>query len=212
MTQLSVAELPTGTLLSHPFGRVSDEMNRGMGRAMDQEKLEECSAAELTDVVGQLHAAGCAIHRALLDVVVAVDCRGVWKDDGASSMAAWLTARLGLAYSSATQWVQVAHDLASLPALSAAYGEGRLSWDQLVAVVSVASRPTKRWLTKHRLAQQPSSKALVARLGVSATKRSLKLIAVAFCVGDGTTANRAYVSTDGSTAPKEQRWPRRFTA
>ncbi len=87
----------------------------------------------------------------------------MWKDDGATSMAAWLTARLGLAYSSASQWGRMAHDLQSLPALSAAYGEGRLSWDQLVAVVAMANVETDEALANEAPARSASQLQAAAR-------------------------------------------------
>ena len=75
---------------------------------MDQGQLDRCSAAELSDGIGQLHAAGAAVHRSLLEFVVAADRREIWRDDGVGSMAAWLVARCGLAHGTATQWVAVA--------------------------------------------------------------------------------------------------------
>jgi hypothetical protein len=105
---------------------------------MDASLLATAPVDDLTEAVAQLHAAGCAIHKAMLEVVAAFDERGLWRGDGATSMAAWLVARLGVSFGTAAGWCDTAARLRSLPALSAAYEEGRLSWDQVRAAAEVA--------------------------------------------------------------------------
>lgn len=60
-----------------------------------------------------------------------MDRTEAWAFDGAVSMAGWLVKRYGLSRHTASEWVRVANALDELPALKAAYGAGRLSWDQL---------------------------------------------------------------------------------
>ena len=78
------------------------------------------------------------MHKAMLEAVAAFDERRLWQADGATSAAAWLVARLGVSYGTATAWSETAARLQNLPALSAAYEEGRLSWDQVRAAAEVA--------------------------------------------------------------------------
>lgn len=73
----------------------------------------------------------CAAHLELLDEVARMDRDEAWTFDGASSMAGWLVARYGLSHHTASEWVRVANSIEELPALRAAYGAGRISWDQL---------------------------------------------------------------------------------
>ena len=73
----------------------------------------------------------CAAHLELLTDVARMDREEAWTFDGASSMAGWLVARYGLSHHTASEWVRVAAAIEELPALKAAYGAGRISWDQL---------------------------------------------------------------------------------
>jgi hypothetical protein len=109
---------------------------------MDRAALDAATPDELTEAVGQLHAAECAMRRAFLEVVAAVDRTEAWKVDGATSPAAWLAALLNVDHATAGGWVRVARDLEALPAIAAAFGEGRLSWDQVEAATRFASAET----------------------------------------------------------------------
>jgi hypothetical protein len=79
----------------------------------------------------------------MLEVVAAFGSRRLWAADGATSMAAWLVARLGVSYGTATAWCETADRLRFLPALAAAFEEGRLSWDQVRAAAEVATCSTE---------------------------------------------------------------------
>jgi hypothetical protein len=109
---------------------------------MNREILDTATPDELTEALTQLHAAECAIRAALLEVVAAYDRRVFWHGDGAASMAGWLVAGLGLARHTANDWVRAARDLQGLPRLAAAFGEGRLSWDQVRAASRFATPET----------------------------------------------------------------------
>jgi len=81
----------------------------------------------------------CAAQRQLLAAVAAYDGRRAWRDDGATSMAAWLAHRLGVSYRTAAAWTRVGVALESLPALGAALGHGALAFDQVAPLTKVAT-------------------------------------------------------------------------
>lgn len=120
--------------------------------SMDAVLLSSAPVDDLAEAIGQLHAAGCAVHKALLELVAAFDRRRFWEVDGSTSMAAWLVARLGLSYGVATSWVETADRLAWLPGLAGAYEEGRLSWDQVRAAAEVAVVGTEEAVLAEALA------------------------------------------------------------
>jgi Domain of unknown function (DUF222)/HNH endonuclease len=108
----------------------------------------DSSPLEVADAIGQLGSALSAFHSQLLALVALADERGDWREDGATSMAGWLCARLGLRSANAAEWVRVAHSLESLPECASAFAEGRLSWDQV--------RPLTEFATPERDAEQAS--------------------------------------------------------
>ena len=59
----------------------------------------------------------------------------VWKRDGATSMAGWLTGRYTFSIGTAREWIRVARALAEQPSIRQVISDGRLSWDQLRALV-----------------------------------------------------------------------------
>jgi hypothetical protein len=61
-------------------------------------------------------------------------------------MAGWLQTSLAVSHRTAAEWVRTAHALEGLPAISAAYLEGRLSADQVVAVAEAATPETEESL------------------------------------------------------------------
>ncbi|MDQ3978969.1 MAG: HNH endonuclease [Actinomycetota bacterium] len=75
----------------------------------------------------------------MLQVLAAFDRQEGWKEDGATSAVPWLVGMLGVSSATASGWVRVARALESLPAIAAAYGAGRLSWDQVAALTSFAT-------------------------------------------------------------------------
>jgi hypothetical protein len=101
--------------------------------------FDGCSVEELTEAANQLHAMHSATHRQLLEVLVALEDSGAWQEDGASCMESWVVSRLGIAWGTAASWMAAARSLESLPALSAAFDEGALSWDKVRHATRVAS-------------------------------------------------------------------------
>jgi uncharacterized protein DUF222/HNH endonuclease len=91
-----------------------------------------------------------------LAVVAAYDERERWREDGATSMTAWLSGRYGLSWGTAREWVRVAHALSSLPEISAAYARGDLSWDQLRPLTRFATRETDHLWARRAPGMRPS--------------------------------------------------------
>jgi hypothetical protein len=92
---------------------------------LDSSHGDLCAAAE------QMAALASAAHAELLDLVAAVDRKGSWRDDGATSAAAWVVEILHVSWGTAKEWVRVARALEALPCVRAAFAEGVLSWDQV---------------------------------------------------------------------------------
>lgn len=95
------------------------------------ERLE----AEITHLAAQLAAGTC---RFLL-MVAELDRREAWKAWGARSCADWLSRQCGLALATARDQVRVAHALPALPATTAAFEQGELSYSKVRALARVAT-------------------------------------------------------------------------
>jgi hypothetical protein len=108
--------------------------------------------------VAQHHRAISAHQRRLLSAVAELDRRKAWRVDGATTMVAWLVQRCSVTASTARDWVTAAEKLESLPKISDALSQGRLSFDQIKPLVQVAKPDTD------------------ARLAEAATKWSAKQV------------------------------------
>ena len=109
---------------------------------MDRQTLIERPAAELEDAIGQLHALSAAVLSHLIEFVGAYDAKQAWADDEATSMTAWLAAKLGVTHDTAAGWVSVARALADLPCIGHAFAEGALAFDQVKQLVRFATPET----------------------------------------------------------------------
>ncbi len=103
---------------------------------------------DLSEAIGQLHAAEVTVHRRLLEVIATFDEQEKWREDLSPSMAAWLVARLSIASSTAGEWVRVARALERPPGDRRGGAEGRLSWDQLAPLTSFANETTDQVLAE----------------------------------------------------------------
>ncbi len=83
-----------------------------------------------------------AAHLEILSEVARMDRTEEWTFDGASSMANWLVNRYGLSQHTASEWVRVANAIQELPAIRAAYQEGKLSFDQVRTATRLATPET----------------------------------------------------------------------
>src|ERR1700691_3552952 len=99
--------------------------------------------------VSQHHKAVSAHQRRLLSAVAELDRRKAWRVDGATTMVAWLVQRCSVTAATAREWVTAAQKLESLPKISEALSQGKLSFDQIKPLVQVAKPETDA-----RLAEQ----------------------------------------------------------
>jgi hypothetical protein len=76
-----------------------------------------------------------AVRLEVLARIVELDNDRVWAGDGATSMADWLAGRYSLSIGTAREWVRVARALQEQPHIRRVFADGRLSWDQLRALI-----------------------------------------------------------------------------
>jgi hypothetical protein len=120
----------------------------------------------LVSSVTQHHRAISAHQSQLLAAVVELDRRRAWRVDGATSMVAWLVQRCGVSAATAREWVTAAAKLRSLPKISDALSQGKLSFDQVKPLVEVAKPETDAQLAEqatHWSAKQVRELALATR-------------------------------------------------
>ena len=110
-----------------------------------------------------MHALMCAAHREMLAMVAAFDTQEGWRVDGATSVVPWLVAALGVSHSTASQWARTAHRLEELPAVAAAYGDGRLSADQLAPVLRMGTTDNEEELVEAAVGWSAAQACAIAR-------------------------------------------------
>jgi hypothetical protein len=121
---------------------------------------------QLISSVTQHHRAISAHQSQLLDAVVELDRRKAWRVDGSTSMVAWLVQRCGVTASTAREWVTAAAKLHTLPKISDALAQGKLSFDQVKPLVEVAKPETDATLAEqatHWSAKQVRELAIATR-------------------------------------------------
>ena len=96
----------------------------------------------LVSSVTQHHRAVSAHQRQLLSAVAELDRRKAWRIDGATTMVAWLVQRCSVTANTAREWVTAAGKLETLPKISEALSQGKLSFDQVKPLVQVAKPDT----------------------------------------------------------------------
>jgi len=87
----------------------------------------------------------------LLVLVRELDDRFGWKQWGFKTCAEWLAYRSDIDLSTAREQVRTAHALRSLPAISAAFAEGRLTYTKVRALTRVADRSQEDLLLAYAL-------------------------------------------------------------
>ncbi|MCH7900217.1 MAG: DUF222 domain-containing protein [Acidobacteria bacterium] len=85
------------------------------------------------------------------ELILEVDARQSWMTDGARSLVDWVAARLRVRDDTARQLVRVARRLEDLPVLSARFGVGDLSLDQVDAISRMATADTEQGLIEEAL-------------------------------------------------------------
>lgn len=109
--------------------------------------------AEITELAGHINAATCR----WLCLVAELDRREGWASWGAKSCAHWLSWRCSVSPNAAREQVRVARRLAELPAITAAFAAGELSFSKVRALSRVAAPETEEELlgiARHATAAQ----------------------------------------------------------
>jgi hypothetical protein len=107
--------------------------------------MSACTA-EMVDGICQLQAIQALAHRRQLRLIACYDRAETWREDGATSMTAWLAYMLNTTHETAAEEVRVAHALDELPAIGRTYGNGELSRDQVRALTRFATPETDETL------------------------------------------------------------------
>ena len=113
-------------------------MSAVMSRPLADYTSTECSVEELDAAIGRLVRQTNADSYRMLVLVREFDDRFGWKKWGYKSCAEWLSWRASITLSAAREKVRTAHALRGLPAISAAFAEGRLSYSKARALTRVA--------------------------------------------------------------------------
>ncbi|MGL6222051.1 MAG: DUF222 domain-containing protein, partial [Steroidobacteraceae bacterium] len=95
--------------------------------------------AQITELAGHLNAAN---HRWLV-LIAEFDRRNGWSDGSTQSCAHWLSWKCGLDLGAAREKVRVGKAIESLPKISAAMANGRLSYSKVRALTRVATPATE---------------------------------------------------------------------
>jgi hypothetical protein len=80
-----------------------------------------------------------ALEARFLTLIAAFDRRRGWSGVGVRSYAHWLSWRCGINLHAARERVRVARTLEHLPAVAAAFGQGRISYSKVRAITRVAT-------------------------------------------------------------------------
>ena len=94
---------------------------------------------QITELWGHINAATAQF----LALLAEFDRREGWAQHGVASCAHWLNWQCGISAGAAREKVRVARALTSLPKISEAFGEGRLSYSKVRAVTRVATAETE---------------------------------------------------------------------
>lgn len=117
---------------------VSSPVESHARRAIPPHSLRDLEA-QITELTGHLNAA--TYH--WLTLVAEFDRRGGWGDGATRSCAHWLNWKCGIDLGAARERLRVAHALESLPRVSAAMREGRVSYSKVRAITRVATEATE---------------------------------------------------------------------
>lgn len=109
-----------------------------MFTTMSTSKVE----SELVELAGHLAAGTCRFLRLLAEF----DRRGGWAGPGIRSCAHWLNWRVGLSLRTARDHLRVAHALRTLPAITAVFAAGRVSYSKVRALTRIATPATENGL------------------------------------------------------------------
>ena len=125
--------LPADTVYPSPDADVR------MAELQRKEKALGALETQIMELWGNINAATARF----LELVAEFDRREGWARHGMASCAQWLSWQCGIGRVAATEKVRTARALESLPKISAAFGEGRLSYSKVRALTRVATVETE---------------------------------------------------------------------
>lgn len=108
----------------------------------DAAELAEMSNEAIMDLAAATCRQMASLAGRILLLTGELDRREGWRDEGATSVEAWLVERCGVSVATARAWTHVARRLFDLPQLAAALCEGEISFDKVRAVVDAATPET----------------------------------------------------------------------
>jgi hypothetical protein len=101
--------------------------------------VAKLSTAELMEEAAETSRTLASLAGRIVLLAAELDRREGWRDEGATSLAAWLTERCAVAPATARAWSHVGSRLFDLPHLADGLTSGALSFDQVRAVVDAAT-------------------------------------------------------------------------
>ena len=110
-----------------------------MAERQCEEAELEALESRITELWGHINAATAQF----LALLAEFDRREGWAQHGVASCAHWLNWQCGISAGAAREKVRVARALTSLPKITEAFGEGRLSYSKVRAVTRVATAETE---------------------------------------------------------------------
>ena len=111
--------------------------------------LPQLTALEIHNNILRCHRLGSRVHRTMLEWLWALIEKDDWVDLGSGGPMSYVVKQLGYGRSEASDILGVARKLHEIPLSVTAFDEGRISWDKLKAIASVA-KPGKEaaWLER----------------------------------------------------------------
>lgn len=148
--------------------------------------IASLSTSELMEETAALSRRLASLAGRIVLVAAELDRREAWRDEGATSLEAWLTARCRVSSATARAWAHVGTRLVDLPALAGGLCEGAVSFDQVRAVVDVARPENEAALVAEapacsvRRLTEVAEAAAAARAGASSSARQHETRALRF--------------------------------
>ena len=120
------------------------QFDEGGGEAQGPlvDQYRSCTSEDLASAFAELGGGARALDAQRLAIVAVLDEREVWKTDGARDTAGWVAGVDALRRGTARSVVDVARALVDLPAIAAVAAQGRLSFDQLGPLCTLATPDT----------------------------------------------------------------------
>jgi hypothetical protein len=128
---------------------MADVALRGEGAPLGASALAALPSQALMEMAAEASRQVAALIGRFVEVVGELDRRQGWRDEGATSLEAWIVERCGVSVATARAWAHVAGLLFDLPHLAAGLCSGELSFDKVRVVVDGATPGTDGELREH---------------------------------------------------------------